>query len=172
MFLQQITSIKLSKLVRKCTIVGVLSFSVLSLAAQKSLAQQRQTFSLTIDNQNQQMTGTFLVKSSNSQQWASPTYMFVESGKTDILKITTSECLVDVAVLYTDITFDVARINVCQQNTYRLSGKGGAYTLEDPNAIQVAQSRQSQALMNKIEAQRLTFSTFWQNGPLLPLFRR
>jgi hypothetical protein len=150
----KIISTMFSKLVRKCAMVGALSFSMLSAAGQKSLADR----SFVINNQNKQIIGTVHTKLPNGNRWSS-TGRIIMSGNAVRMNLNTSECVIDIQVYYVVtkagvISFDSSRVNICEQNTVGYTGDGGDYTLTDPATIQAETTRQYAAAAAYTESLR------------------
>ncbi len=113
----------LTKLVRKTAIISALALSVLSVASQKSLANQ----AVFISNQNRQLIYGIFVKLPDSNHWQSILGL-ITPGEVLRLNLNTNQCVIDFKMRYYNDSFDQGRYNICKRNTLVYTGNGGDYS--------------------------------------------
>lgn len=136
-----------TKLVRKTAIVSTLAFSVLSVASQKSLADQ----AFVIRNQNQQMISDVLAKYPNSNRWEMVYDMLIGPREAVRVNLKSNQCVFDFAMVYHDGSFDLGRHNICEQRTLTYTGNGGDHL---PNQPSQANTRNLTPAQEQIEIMR------------------
>lgn len=126
---KEISYMMFTKLVRKTAIVSALAFSVLSVASQKSLADQ--TF--VIRNQNRQMISDVLAKYPNSKRWEMVYDMLIGPREAVRVHLKSNQCVFDFKMIYHDGSFDLGRHNICEGRTLTYTGNGGDHLPTQPS---------------------------------------